>query len=85
MYITEMGPKNKKKFLLLKIIAFESGTSKSHNPERDTCQWQSVCYETPLRFDISLRDILSKSDSLRVMKKYDESAVMQILQECATL
>ena len=72
-------------FLLLKIIVFELGTTNSLNLEKDTCHWQSMCYETPLRFNISLREIFSKSGSDRVMKKYDESALMQILQEFWTL
>ena len=41
-----------KKFLVLKIIAFELGTRNSHNLEQDTCHWQTICYETPLRFPI---------------------------------
>ena len=71
--------------LVLKTIAFESGTTNSHNPKLDICHWQSMCYETPLRFNISVREICSKSGSLRVMKKYDESALMQVLQEFWTL
>ena len=74
-----------KKLLVLKIIAFELETRNSHNPEQDICHWQSMCYETPLRFNISLREIFSKSGSPRVMKKYDESALMPILQEFGTL
>ena len=80
-----MEKQNQKKFLVLKIIAFELGTSNSHNPEQDTRHWQAMCYKTPLRFKISLREIFSKSGTLRVMKKYDESALMQILQEFCTL
>ena len=74
-----------KKLLVLKIIAFESGTANSHNPEKDICHWQSMCYETPLRFNISLREIFSKSGSPRVMKKYDESVLMHISQEFETI
>ena len=40
-----------------------------------------MCYETPQKFNISIREKFSKSDSLRVMKNKDESALMQILQE----
>ena len=80
-----MDWKNQKKFLVLKIIAFESGTTKSLNLEKDICHCQSMCYETPLRFKISQREIFLKSGSPRVMKKYDESAFMQILQEFGTL
>ena len=80
-----MEQKNEEKLFFLKIIAFESGKANSRNPENDNCHWQSMCYKTPLRFNISLREIFSKSGSLRVMKKYDESALMQILQELQTL
>ena len=81
----EMEQNNQKNFLVLKIIAFESERANSHNPEQGTCHWQSMFYETPLRFKRSVREKLSKSGSPRVMKKYDESAVMQILQEFGTL
>ena len=80
-----MEQKNQKKILDLKINSFESGTTHSHNPEQDTCHWQSMFYETTLRFKRSVREKLSKSGSPRVMKKYDESALMQILQEFGTL
>ena len=76
---------SQKNLLVLKIIAFESGSPNSHNLERDICHWQSMFHETPLRFNISLREIFSKSGSPRVMKKYDESALMQILQDFGTL
>ena len=65
-----MEQKNPKIFSVLKIIAFESGTTNSVNLEKDTCHWESMCYETQLRFNISLREIFFKSGSLRVMKKY---------------
>ena len=80
-----MEHKNLNKLLVLKIIAFESGTRNSHNPEKDICHWQSMCYEAPLRFNISLREIFSKSGSHRVMKKLAESSLMQIFQEFGTL
>ena len=79
-----MEQKNEKKLLVLKIIAFESGKANSHNPEQDICHWQSMCYETPLRFNILLREIFPKSGSPRVMKKYHKSALMQISQEFGT-
>ena len=71
--------------MILKVIAFESGMTISHNLEQDIFQWQSMCYETPLRFKISLREMFIKSGSPRVVKKYDESALMQISQEFGTL
>ena len=76
-----MEEKNQKKLLVLKIIAFESGTRNSHNPEQYICHWQSMCYETALRFNISLREIFPKSGSAIMMKKNDESVLMQISQE----
>ena len=79
-----MKQKNRKKFLVLDIIPFESGTTNSHTPEQDNCHWQSMCYETPLRFNISLREIYSKSGYSIVMKKYDESALMHISQDFGT-
>ena len=85
MQIPEVEEKNLNKLFLLKIIASESGTTNSHNPEQYICHWQSMCYETPLRFNISLREIFSKSGSHIVMKKYDESVLIQISQEFWTL
>ena len=80
-----MEQKNLNKLLDLKIIVFQSGTINSHNPEQDICHWQSMCYGTALRFKISLKEIYSKSGSPRVMKKYDQSVLMQISQEFGTL
>ena len=73
-----MEQKNEKKLLLLKIIAFESGKANSHNPEQDICHWQSICYETHLRFNISLREIFSKSGSVRVLKKPCKGGLTEI-------
>ena len=80
-----MERQNRKKFFVLKIIPFESGTANSHNPEQDNCHWQSMCSKTPLRFNISLREIFSKSLSPKVMQKHDESALIQILQDFGSL
>ena len=74
-----MQEKNLSKLLVLKIIAFELGPRNSHNLEKYICHWQSMYYETPVRFSISLREIFSKSGSPRVIRKYNESALMQIL------
>ena len=60
--------KKMKTSLVLKIITFESGTTNSQNREQDTSHWQSSCYETPPRFNISLKGIFLKSSSLRVIK-----------------
>ena len=80
-----MEQKNEKNLLVLKTLTFESATRNSHNLEQNICHCQSMCYETPLRFNISLREIFSKSGSPRVMKKYDESALMQNSQEFGTI
>ena len=85
MELPEMKQNNVKKFLVSKIIAFELGTKNANIVEQDTCHWQSVCYETPWRFNISLREIFSKSGSLRVMEKYDESTLLQIFQVFGSL
>ena len=76
-----MKQKNRQKLLVLNIIPFELETTNSHTPEEDNCQGQSMCYEIHLRFNISLRETFSKSGFPRVMKKYDEISLMQILQE----
>ena len=83
--IAEMEQKNPKKFLVFKIISFEWGSTNCLNLEKDTCHWQSMCYETSLRFNISLREIFLKSDSTRVTEKYEESALMEVLQGIGTL
>ena len=80
-----MEQKSQKKLLLLKIIPFESGNANSQNPEQDICHWMSMCYETHLRFNISLRDIFSKLGSPILMTKSDESALLPVLQEFGTL
>ena len=71
--------------MVLKIIAFESKSRNSHNPEQDTCHWQSMYYEARLRFNISLREIFCESGSVRVMRKYDENTLIKILKEFGTL
>ena len=45
----------------------------------NTCHQQSICYQTVLRFQISTAETFSNSISLRGTKKYDKSALMQIL------
>ena len=84
MEIPEMEQENLKKYLVLKRSAFESGKTNSQNPEQDNCHWQSMCYETPVRFNISLREIFSEWGCW-VMKKYDGSGLMQIWQEFGTV
>ena len=80
-----MEQKDLKKFFVLKIISFQSGTTSSHNLEQYIGHWQSMCYETLLRFNISLREIFPKSGSPIVMKKCDENFLMQISKGFWTL
>ena len=80
-----MEQKNQEKLLVLKIIPFQSGKANSDNPEQDISHWQSICYETPLGFNISLREIFCKSGCPRVTEKYDESALMPVFQEFGSL
>ena len=80
-----MEQRNQKKLLVLTLIAFESGAANSHNPDQDICHSQSMCYKTDLRLNISVREIFSESGSPRLMKKYDESALMPVLQEFGSL
>ena len=80
-----MEQTNLKGILVVKVIAFESRTNNCQNPEQDNCYWQSVCYETPLGFNISVREIISERVSLRVLKKSVKSALMLILQEFGIL
>ena len=80
-----MEQKKFKMFLVLKINAFERVETNSHNPEEDACHCQSICYQTTLRVNVSLRKIFSESSFPRVMKKQDETTLMHILQEFGTL
>ena len=77
--------KNQKRMSVLKIIAFKSGTTNCHNPKQDICHWQSMCYERTLKLNISLREIFSKSGSLRVIEKYEQTPLMQIKQDFGTV
>ena len=80
-----MERKSPKKFSVLQKIAFDSGKTNSLILEKDTCYWQSMCYETSLRFNMSLREIFFNSGSMKMMRQYDESVLMQILKEFGTL
>ena len=48
-----MESKTKKKFLVLKIIAFELQNANSHKPEQDTCNRQPMCVSKHL-YDFKL-------------------------------
>ena len=85
MVIPEIERKDPETFFILKIIAFELQAENCHNSEKDTCHWQSMFHKTLLRFNIPLREIFFISGSLWVMKKYDESTLILILQKFETL
>ena len=57
-----MDLKNEKTFFVLKIDAFELGSTNSLHLEKDSWHWQSMCYEKPPRFNISLKETFFKSD-----------------------
>ena len=54
-----MGPKNEKNFLILKIIEFELGATSCHNREQNTCHWNSMYDEAPLRLNQNMMKVLS--------------------------
>ena len=45
------------------------GVAKSHNLEQDPRHRQSICEQTPLRFNLTLGETFSKSTSITRMKK----------------
>ena len=63
-----MEQKSQKKFLVLKIIALEPGSTNSYILEQDTCHWESICYQGTITFNVSLGDAYSKAASLTVIK-----------------
>ena len=80
-----MELKVQKKFFVFQIIGFELGVAKSHNLEQDTWHRQSICEQTPPRFNLTLGETFSKSTSTRRMKKHDKITLMEILQVVGTL
>ena len=75
-----MEEKIEKIFFVFQILAFELGVANSGNIEQDTCDCQPMCQQTPLRFNLTLRKIFSKSTSLKFTKKYDKSTLIDISQ-----
>ena len=80
-----MEQKIEKSFFVFEIIGLELGVANSHNLEHDPCHRQSICEQTPLRLHLTLGETFSKSSSMRMMKKHDKSAVMEIWQVFGTL
>ena len=80
-----MEKKIQKKFFLFNIIEFQLRVANSQNLEHDTCHRQSICKEKYQRFHVTLGETFSKSNSMRMMKKHDKSALMEISQVFGTL
>ena len=64
-----MEQTNLKKYLVLKIIAFEPEKTNSHDPELGICHWQSMCYETHLRFNFFTKGDIFKIKVLQSDEK----------------
>ena len=64
-----MERKIQKKFIVFQIIVSELGDADTHNLEQDTCHRQSMCWQKPLTFYLTLGETFSKSTSLRMIKK----------------
>ena len=80
-----MEQKIEEKFFVFQIIAFEKEVANSDKLRQDTWHRQSMCQQTPRRFHLTLGETFSKSTSLGIMKKHDESALMHISQVFGTL
>ena len=64
----KMTQQNQKKFLVFKIIAFESGSPSSYIVEHDSSRCQSICYQATERFKISLREVYPTARSLLLIE-----------------
>ena len=80
-----MKQKIERKFFVFRILAFQLGVANSHNIELDTCHWQSMCSQTPLRFHVTLGETFSKSAINKILKKHGKSTIMEISQLFWTL
>ena len=73
-----MQQKIGKKFFLFERIASEFVTLNCLYKEENTCHRHSVCWETVLRFYMSLTETFGKSIAFAVINKYGKAAAMQI-------
>ena len=63
---------------VFEIMAFKHVAGISLNSYKNTCDWQSTCYQTVLSFHISLKEMFSNSICLGIMGNYCESAAVLI-------
>ena len=82
-----MEEKNQKKFLVIKIIASESGTTNSHNRENDYWYlwWKNLMKVPSCRFSKSLGPFYMLTLKGHSEAVFYESFLMQILQEFGSL
>ena len=65
----------KKLFSVFEVIAFDLVAGLFLIYDENTCDRQSTCYQTVLRFWISLRDMFLNSISPRLMEDYKITAM----------
>ena len=81
-----MQRKIEKRFFVFYIFALKLVAVHSPYYEENTCDRQSMCSQTDLRFQISKRKTFSNLIFLKQkMRKYDQSAVLQISAVFGTL
>ena len=73
-----MQKKNQKKFFLFEILASKFVPLNCLYYKENTCHRHSVCYETDLKFCISLAENFRKSIAFTVMNKSGKGAAMEI-------
>ena len=76
MYISETQEKIQKMLFVSEITAFEVVAGNCAYCEGNTCTRQSMCKQTVLRFQISLRQAFSNSIYPRFMETFDNSGVV---------
>ena len=59
-------------------MAFEHIAAISLNYDEDTCDRQSTCYQTVLRFHIWLKEMFSNSVCLGLIQNEDENVAVSI-------
>ena len=79
-----MEQENQQLFLVLKIIAFESGTTNSHNLDRILVTGSQCATKHTAGLTYHSGRYFPNQGLPGVIKKHDESALMHILQEFAT-